>query len=125
MPDEYAENSAALLFGGRTQERYDDPEGQGGKIALIAFKQNIVQKTPNSLGCMHASLPKQVAYNQRILKAGQEIDGINCDLADFPSRMSLDRPEDTRTTHWRPTLNPRFTNHDSHQCYSRRNEERS
>jgi hypothetical protein len=24
---------------------------------------------------MHASLPKQIAYNQRILKAGQEIDG--------------------------------------------------
>jgi hypothetical protein len=38
---------------------------------------------------MHASLPKQVAYNQRILKAGAEIDGINCDLADFLTDMNL------------------------------------
>jgi hypothetical protein len=39
---------------------------------------------------MHASLPRQIAYNQRILKAGQEIDGINCDVADFLSDMNLD-----------------------------------
>jgi hypothetical protein len=38
---------------------------------------------------MHASLPKQVAYNQRILKAGAEIDGINCDLAEFLTDMNL------------------------------------
>jgi hypothetical protein len=38
---------------------------------------------------MHASLLKQVAYNHRILKAGAEIDGINCDLADFLTDMNL------------------------------------
>jgi hypothetical protein len=38
---------------------------------------------------MHVSLPKQVAYNQRVLRAGQETDGINCDIADFLSQMEL------------------------------------
>jgi hypothetical protein len=65
MPDEYAESSPALLFGERKQERYDDPEVHGGKIALIATKNNEVQKPRNSLDRMHTSLPKQVAYNLR------------------------------------------------------------
>jgi hypothetical protein len=42
---------------------------------------------------MHASLPKQVAYNQRILKAGEETDGINYDRADFLAEMSLNHSD--------------------------------
>jgi hypothetical protein len=42
---------------------------------------------------MHASLPKEFAYNQRILKAGEEIDGINCDLADFLTGLSTNPEE--------------------------------
>jgi hypothetical protein len=67
MPDEFADSSAALLFGGQTQEMYDDPEVQGGKISFIASNNKTVQKPPNSLDRMHPSLPKQVAYNQRVL----------------------------------------------------------
>jgi hypothetical protein len=90
MPDEHAANSALLLFVRPIQERYDDPEVQGGTIALIVDKtNNLVQQPPNSLDRMHASLPKQAAYNQRVLRAGQEIDGINCDLAEFLSDMDL------------------------------------
>jgi hypothetical protein len=42
------------------------------------------------------SLPflKQVAYNERIMKAEEEISGINCDIADFVSQMSLDPAEE-------------------------------
>jgi hypothetical protein len=76
MPDEFADSSAQLLFGGTNQVKYDDPEIQGGNIALIVEKAStLVQQPPNSLDRMHASLPKQVAYNQRILKAGEEIGG--------------------------------------------------
>jgi hypothetical protein len=90
MPDEYVANSALLLFGRPSQVKYDDPEVQGGEIALIVDKtDNLVLQPPNSLDRMHASLPKQVAYNQRILKTGAEIDGINCDLADFLTYMNL------------------------------------
>jgi hypothetical protein len=32
---------------------------------------------------------KQVAYNQRILEAEHEIAGINCDIGEFLSEMSL------------------------------------
>jgi hypothetical protein len=60
------------------------------QFALIVDKiDNLLQQPPNSLDRMHASLPKQVAYNQRVLRAGQETDGINCDLADFLSQMEL------------------------------------
>jgi hypothetical protein len=82
IPDQYAQKSAQILLGGRPQERYDDPEVQGGKIALIASNNNIVQKPPNSLDRMHASLPKQVAYDQRILSGENEIAGINCDIGE-------------------------------------------
>jgi hypothetical protein len=37
---------------GTLQERYPDPEVQGGKIALIAVKQMRAQKTPNDLDRM-------------------------------------------------------------------------
>jgi hypothetical protein len=39
---------------------------------------------------MQSTYLKQVAYNQRIMKAEEEISGINCDVADFVSQMSLD-----------------------------------
>jgi hypothetical protein len=37
---------------------------------------------------------KQVAYNQRIIAAENEISGINCDVADFVSGMTLDPAEE-------------------------------
>jgi hypothetical protein len=37
---------------------------------------------------------KQVAYDQRIVAAENEISGINCDIADFVSGMSLDPAEE-------------------------------
>jgi hypothetical protein len=93
MPDQYAQHSAQILFGGQTQERYDDPDVQGGKIALITSNNNRVQKPPNSLDRMHASLPKQIAYNQRVLSAENEIVGINCDIGEFLLQMSASPAE--------------------------------
>jgi hypothetical protein len=55
-------------------------------------QDNIVRKPPNSLDRMHASLPKQVAYNQRILSAENEIAGINCDIASFSRRCPPTHP---------------------------------
>jgi hypothetical protein len=37
----------STVFDGVLQDRYDDPEVQGGKIALIAATAKIVQKPPN------------------------------------------------------------------------------
>jgi hypothetical protein len=71
-------------------ERDDDPQVQGGKIALIASKQELVQKPPNFLDRMQSTFLKQLAYNQRVLNAEKEIAGINCDVADCLSGMSLD-----------------------------------
>jgi hypothetical protein len=49
-------NLAHFLFRGRPQEpQYDDPEVQGGKIALIEVQQQSAQKPPNSLDHMHSS----------------------------------------------------------------------
>jgi hypothetical protein len=95
MEDRFTKNIAKILFGPQAslQERYPDPEVQGGKIALIASNNNKVQKPPNSLDRMHASLPKQVACNQRVLSAEDEIAGINCDVAEFLSQMSADLAE--------------------------------
>jgi hypothetical protein len=39
---------------------------------------------------MHASLPKQLAYNERLLSAENEIAGINCNIGEFPSQLSTD-----------------------------------
>jgi hypothetical protein len=60
LEDRFVSNSAKILFGpsAKLQERYPDPEVQGGKIALIASNNNEVQKPPNSLDRMHASLPR-------------------------------------------------------------------
>jgi hypothetical protein len=46
---------------------------------------------------MYRSCPqpflKQVAYNQRVIEAEDEVAGINCDVADFLSGMTLDPEE--------------------------------
>jgi hypothetical protein len=76
------------------KDRYVDPEVQGGKIALLADKQNGAQKPPNYLDRMQSTYLKKVAYNERIMKAEEEISGINCDIADFVSQMSLDPAEE-------------------------------
>jgi hypothetical protein len=96
IPDTQIGNLPTLLFGpgAHQQDRYDDPEVQGGRIALIAVKQLRVQKPPNFLDRMQSTFLKQVAYNQRIMKAEEEISGINCDVADFVSKMTLDRAEE-------------------------------
>jgi hypothetical protein len=95
MPDNQVKEEPTILFGpgSRLQERYDDPEVQRGKIALIAFKQNKVQKPPNCLDRMHSTFLKQVAYNDRVIGAEKEVSSVNCDIADFLSDMTLD-PED-------------------------------
>jgi hypothetical protein len=92
LPDDQVKESPSALFGpgSRLQERYDDPEVQGGKIALIAFKQNKAQKPPNFLDRMQSTFLKQLAYNQRVLEAEKDVAGINCDVADFLSGMSID-----------------------------------
>jgi hypothetical protein len=89
LPDNQIREDPTILFGpgSRLQERYDDPEVQGGKIALIAFEQNKVQKPPNCLDRMHFRYLKQVAYNDRVIEAGKEVASINCDVADFLSEM--------------------------------------
>jgi hypothetical protein len=46
--------STHVPFNGVLQERYDDPEVQGGKIALIAVNSITVQKPPNGLDRMSA-----------------------------------------------------------------------
>jgi hypothetical protein len=63
MPDDQVPEMPTILFGPEhfLQERYVDPEGQGGKIALIAFKQIRVQKPPNCLDRMHSRYLRQVA----------------------------------------------------------------
>jgi hypothetical protein len=102
VADEHARKSAELLFNGRFQERCDDPEVQGGKIALIAANGKTVQKPPNCLDRMTSRFLKQVAYNERVLRAEDEIATTNCDIADFcqgchppvqlPSALIPDRP---------------------------------
>jgi hypothetical protein len=93
MPDEQAIDFARILLGGIQQERYPDPEVQGGRIARIASNNNKVKRPTNSLDRMHASLPKQVAYNQRVLSAEDEIAGINFEVGDFLSKMSANASE--------------------------------
>jgi hypothetical protein len=54
LPDGQVMESPVSLFGPGSylQEWYDDPEVQGGKIALIATKQQLAQKPPNFLDRM-------------------------------------------------------------------------
>jgi hypothetical protein len=91
LPDDQVKEFHISLFGPGSylQERYADPEVQGGRIALIAVKQKRVQKPPNFLDRMRTTFLKQVAYNQRILEAEHEIAGINCDIGDFVAEMTL------------------------------------
>jgi hypothetical protein len=95
MSDEKVKESPTALFGPGSilQERYDDPEVHGGKIALIASNNNKVQKPPNFLDRMQSTFLKQSAYRQRVLEAEKEIAGINYDVADFLSGMSVDPNE--------------------------------
>jgi hypothetical protein len=90
LPDDHVKDSAEVLFGpgSYVQERYDDAEVQGGKIALIVVKQQQVQKPPSLLDHMQSTYLKQFAYNRRVLSAEREVAGINCDIADFLSGLS-------------------------------------
>jgi hypothetical protein len=72
--------SPSSVFDGVRQERYDDPEVQGGKIALIAVNSKTVQTPPNFLDRMTTRKQKQVAYNERLLQAEYEIAGISTSL---------------------------------------------
>jgi hypothetical protein len=75
LPDDQIRAEPSILFGPGCylQERYDDPEVQGGKIALIAFSHLRAQKPPNGLDRMQSTFVKQVAYNERVIKAEDEI----------------------------------------------------
>jgi hypothetical protein len=83
ISDELGRTTSPISFSGTSQERYDDPEVQGGKIALIATEQHLVQNPPNCLDRMTARRQKQMADDQRILKAEKRIAGTNSDVADF------------------------------------------
>jgi hypothetical protein len=93
LPDDQLRIEPTILFGPghRLQERYDDPEVQGGKIALLAFKHNRVQKPLNYLDRMQSRYLKQVAYNDQVIEAEKEVASINCDVADFLSEMTLNQ----------------------------------
>jgi hypothetical protein len=96
MPDDQLREVPRIIFGPNhsLQERYDDPEVQGGKIALIAFKHLRVQKPPNCLDHMQSRYLKQVAYNDPVIEAEKEIASINTDVPDFLSGMTLDPSEE-------------------------------
>jgi hypothetical protein len=92
LPDGQLREIPTIIFGrGHTlQERYDDPEVQGGRIALIAFKHIRVQKPPNYLDRMQSRYLKQIAYNDRVIEAEKEVASITCDVPEFLSGMTLD-----------------------------------
>jgi hypothetical protein len=80
---------AQVLLAGVVQEGpMPNPEIEGGQIVLIAQNNNIVQRPPQTLNTMHASLSKRIAFNRRILKVEDEISGINSDLAQFVQGLS-------------------------------------
>jgi hypothetical protein len=96
LPDDQVREEARIIFvpNHSLQERYDDPEVQGGKIALIAYKHLRVQKPPNCLDHMNSRYLKQAAYNDRVIEAEKEIASINADVPDFLSGMTLDPGEE-------------------------------
>jgi hypothetical protein len=95
LPDDQIREMPRILFGPNhsLQERYDDPEVQGGKIALIAFKQMRAQKPPNCLDRTHSRFLKQVAYNERVIGIEKEIAAINADAVDFFHKMTLNHED--------------------------------
>jgi hypothetical protein len=95
LPDDQIHEEPRIIFGAGhwLQERYPDPEVQGGRIALIAFKQNRVQKPPNFLDRMNPRYLKQVAYNDRVIEAEKEVAAIDCEAAVFLEDMTLDPAE--------------------------------
>jgi hypothetical protein len=95
LPDNQIMEMPRILFGPHhtSQERCDDPEVQGGKIALIAFKQMRAQKPPNCLDRMHSRFLKQVAYNERVIGIEKEIAAINTDAVDFLYEMTLNHED--------------------------------
>jgi hypothetical protein len=94
-------SASALFKGGVLQSRYDDPEVQGGKIALISANSKTVQKPPNFLDHMTVRNQKQVAYNERVLYAEDEVAGINCDIAELCQECHL--PDSLRSASMPPT----------------------
>jgi hypothetical protein len=94
-PDDQTIEEPTILFGpgSRLQKRYVDPGVQGGKIALIAFEHLRAQKPPNGLDRTQSIFLKQVAHNQRVIEAEEEVAALNCDVADFLLDMSLDPEE--------------------------------
>jgi hypothetical protein len=94
LKDEEVADAPQRLFGQHSefQERYVDEEVQGGRIALIAFKQLRAQKPPNCLDRMQSTFSKQVAYNQRVIEAEQSVAGINCGVPQFLEDMTADEP---------------------------------
>jgi hypothetical protein len=95
VPDNQLDEEPTIIFGKGhyLQERYNDPEVQGGKIALIAFMQNRVQEPPNCLDHMHSRYLKQVAYNDRTIDTENEAASLNSDVADFLSGLILNPSE--------------------------------
>jgi hypothetical protein len=92
VPEVHEEPTILFGPGCFLQERYADEEVQGGKIALIAVKQNRAQKPPNGLDRTQSTFLKQIAYNQRVLEAEGEIAGINSDASHFLSEMITEEP---------------------------------
>jgi hypothetical protein len=85
------EEAAAARFSGVVQEPpTPNPEIEGCQIVLIAQNNSKVQRPPQYLDRMHASLQKQVAFNGRVLKNEEEISGINSELAQFVLGLSSD-----------------------------------
>jgi hypothetical protein len=96
LSDDQIREEARIIFrpNHSLQERYADPEVQGGRIALIAFRHLRVQKPPNCLDHMNSRFLKQVAYNDRVIEAEKKIASINADVPDFLSGMTRDPAEE-------------------------------
>jgi hypothetical protein len=94
IPHDEAESMTVTLFGPSAiiQERYNDEEVQGGKIALIEVNKLRVQKPPNSLDRVDSTYSKQVAYNRRILEAEKEIVETTLGVSQFLTDMTVDEP---------------------------------
>jgi hypothetical protein len=60
--------------------RYQNHENGGGSIALVATNNTEVQAPPPYLGRMHASLEKEIAFNNRVLEEENEGTHINSEL---------------------------------------------